>query len=142
MAASSLYLETKLIGHIFNAVSFTMPATLAVALTQNPPAKSDTGTLATGQELANSGAYARQTLNPSLTNWSPGTVDGITGNSGAITYPAATANWGWISGVAICDSATYNGGNMLIYGALQTPKLIGTGDQFKFQISDILVSIS
>lgn len=143
MAASSLFLETSLINHIFRGTSYTAPTVLGIALTQNLPSKNDTGSLSVGQEISNSStAYARQALNPSTSNWSPGTLDGITGNSGAITFPTATANWGWVSGVAICDSTTYGGGNMLIYGLLQTPKLIGAGDSFKFNISDLLLAIA
>lgn len=143
MAAFSSWAETQIINHIFRTASFTKPTTLAIALTQNVPAASDTGNLVVGQEIANAGSYARQTLNPADANWSPpANNNGITGNSGAITFPAATANWGWISGVAILDNIGYGSGDMIVYGALQTPKLIGNGDQFKFNISDILFQIS
>lgn len=142
MGALSDYAEGKIIDHIFRTNSFTKPTVLAVALCANVPVDADTGTLTVGQELANAGAYARQSLNPSDANWSPpNNGNGTTGNSGTITFPVATANWGWISGMAICDSATYGAGNSIVYGALQTPKLISTGDQYKFNISDILFSI-
>ena len=141
MGAMSRYLEQNVIMHLFRTSSYTKPTHLAIALCSNVPVVTDTGSLSVGGELANSGANARQTLDPADANWSPGTTDGITGNSGGITFTAATANWGWISGVAICDSTTYGGGNMLFYGALALPKLISSGDQFKLNISDILIQL-
>jgi hypothetical protein len=88
-------------------------------------------------EVANAGAYARVTLNPSDTNWEA-TQGGTTGNSSgaggatqnavAVTFAAPTANWGVIYGFVILDSATYGAGNPKIWGALGTPKTVNNGD--------------
>lgn len=84
-------------------------------------------------EVANAGAYARQTLNPADANWSApsagaGTGTGETKNAAAITFPAPTATWGLIFGFAIMDSPTYGAGNCLVYAALTTPKNVNNGD--------------
>ena len=90
-------------------------------------------------EVANAGAYARVTLNPSAANWAatnaaastanPSTgTSGTTSNNAAITYAAPTANWGVIYGIYQLDSATYGSGNPLIWGALSTPKTVNSGD--------------
>lgn len=94
-------------------------------------------------EVANAGAYARQSLNPLDANWTaPDGVGGVTANASAITYPAATADWGWIWGVAVMDSATYGAGNMYFHGALSTPKQILNSDQFKFDVSSLTFTLS
>lgn len=135
----SNYAESGVLGHLFLTASLTKPAALGIALCSNVPADTDLGTLAVGHEVANAGAYARQADNPADANWAFSYTNGsgtIT-NVGTITFPAATADWGWVSGVAICDSTTWNGGNFIIGGSLALPKLVSNGDQFKFNAGDI-----
>jgi hypothetical protein len=135
------YLERVFSSHIFGSGTFSKPATIAVALCSTVPNDASTG--ATIPELANSGSYARYTLNPSATNWlDPVATNGICTNLVALSYTKATADWGWISGVAICDSASYGAGNVLIWGTLTTPKLIGNGDTFSFGSGDISVTFA
>jgi hypothetical protein len=140
MGAMSDYLEGLLQSHVFGSGTYTKPSTLGIALCANVPIDSDV-TLS-GKELANTGSYARQALNPSATNWKdPVGTDGQVNNLVSVTFTAASADWGWVSGVAICDSTSYNGGHVLYYGALTLPKLISSGDQFKFNIADINLSL-
>lgn len=123
------YLENKLIDHLFRNRSFTNPATLYMALYTS--ATTDTG----GGTEVSGGSYARVALNPSDTNWlstqgtttgaSSGTT-GITSNNATITFPAPTGNWGTVTDVAICDTAS--GGNMLLHGALTASKTVNNGD--------------
>lgn len=134
----SQYAESGILGHLFLTASLSKPAAIGVALCANVPADADTGAL-TGKELANTGAYARQSVPAADANWAFSYTNGsgtIT-NVGTITFPVATADWGWVSGVALCDSTTFGGGNFIIGGSITTPKLIGNGDQFKFNAGDI-----
>lgn len=134
--------EFLLASHIFGSGTFAKPTVIAIAACNVVPVDSDTGAL-TGREVANSGAYARQTLNPSAVNWTdPVGVNGICYNLGTITFPVATASWGWVSGVAICDSATFGAGNHLIWGALTTSKLIDTNDQLIIAPSGIAITFA
>lgn len=138
MAFFSDYYESGVMAHLFQSLTLPKPGTLAVALCGSPPVDSDTGAL-TSKELANAGSYARQELAPLNANWTFAYVNGsgnIT-NASTITFPVATADWGWISGVAICDSGVYGAGKVVLGGALQVPKLIGNGDQFKMNPGDI-----
>lgn len=134
-------------GVTWTAVS-GMPALLNgyVALyTANP---SDTGG---GTEVA-TGSYARVLVAMTLANWagtqaaasttaSSGT-SGTTSNNGAITFPAPTANWGTITGMALYDQLT--GGNEVVWGALTTSKTVNNGDAapsfaaaaFSFQVDN------
>lgn len=48
--------------------------------------------------------------------------------SGTVAWPAATALWGTVTYVAILDAAT--DGNVILYGALNTPKVVDVSDTF------------
>lgn len=134
MSAMSDYLEWQLASHIFGSGTFTKPAVLGIALCSGFPSDAMTG--ATIPEMANAGAYARQTLNPSSVNWlDPIGADGTCYNNVQIDFPTATANWGLVSGVAIVTSATYGAGQMLVRGALTTPKVIDSGDALRIPVS-------
>lgn len=129
------YLEAKLIDHIFRTNSYTKPS-IAIGLTSN------IGTDSSFSEVASVGAYARQSLNPSDANWSHDdlTINAVYNNA-AITFPVATADWGYASGVIICDSATNGAGNALFYGSLAVPQLIQNTNQMVIPISGIQVRL-
>jgi hypothetical protein len=145
MSGMSNYLEGKLIDHIFRGSAFTMPSNLYIALMTTNAADTDTGTsisngTGTGVEVSSSSTgYARQAIAPTSGNWSAASASGITGNSNSLTYPQATANWGTIVGIAICDQSV--GGNMLFYGALSVNKVVNTGDTFQFTSGQLQVQI-
>lgn len=147
MAAMSDYLENKIIDWLFRGQTFTPPANLHFALLT-------TNTDDDGSPLVevSGGSYARVSVASTLANWagtqsagsttaSSGT-SGTTSNNGAITFPAPTANWGSVVGVAIYDAS--GAGNMLVYQALTTPKTVNNGDTapsfaagaFTFQIDN------
>lgn len=101
-----------------------------VALFTVAPTETGGGTEVTG------GSYARVAYTNSLANWagtqSAGSTTASTGTSGttsnnnAITFPAPTANWGSVVGIALMTLAT--GGSMHWYGDLTTPKTVNNGD--------------
>lgn len=142
MSAMSDFLEANLVNHLFRGVTYNPPTTLALALATAVLVDGNTGSLG-GNEVANTGAYARQALNPSATNWAdPSTTGGATGNSATVTYPTATANWGTVTDVAILDSATWGVGNLLFYGVLGTSKTVNNGDTFKFNLRGLTVTLA
>lgn len=131
------YLESGVLSHLFRTDTLPKPGAIGVALCGTAPADSDT--VLTGKELANAGAYARQVTGPSDATWSFTFTNGsgsVT-NVATITFPVATADWGWISGVALTNSGVYGAGAYLVGGSLAVPKLIGNGDQFKLNPGDI-----
>jgi hypothetical protein len=137
MAGSfSAYAESGVLSHLFRSDTLSKPSALGVALCGSPPSDSDTGAL-TGKELANAGSYARVARNPSDSNWlfTYTNGSGTVLNASAIDFGPATADWGWISGVAVCDSTSYGGGKFLVGGSLTVPKLIGNGDSFSIPAS-------
>lgn len=140
MAAFSDFAENKLIDWLFRGQALGItgasagagsgPTALYVGLLTSTPTDSTAGTEVSG------GSYARVTVNSSLANWagtqgagtttaSSGT-SGTTSNNNAITFPAPTANWGTVTGVAVYDAAS--GGNLLFYSALTASKTVNNGD--------------
>lgn len=131
MAAFTDYAENKIVDALFRGQPLNAPATWYVAL--HTTADNDAGTARV--EVAG-GSYARVPITATLANWAgtqgAGTTvastgsSGTTSNNGAITFAAPTANWGTVAGMGLYDALT--GGNEWVYGALQTPKTVNSGD--------------
>ena len=143
MAGLSDFAESGVLSHFFRTDTLAKPTVIAIALCANVPVDSDTGAL-TSREIANAGSYARQTLNPLDANWTYTQTNdsGVVANASTVTFPTATADWGWVSGVAITTSATYGAGNYIVGGALALPKLISNGDAIHFSAADISLYLS
>ncbi len=121
MSAMSDYLENELIKHIFRTGSFTKPTVLAVALFTAAPSDSGGGTEVAG------GSYARAQLNPLDANWNATSgTNGLTANTGDLSFPTPSANWGTITHFGIFDATS--GGNLLFHGALTQSKTVNNGD--------------
>lgn len=106
---------------------------LFVALFTAAPGETGGGTEVSG------GGYARVKSIPADANWTAITQvagKGRTDNAVDLVFPAPTANWGTITHMAIFSRAT--GGDMIMYGALTTPKTVNNGDPApKFAIGDL-----
>lgn len=129
-ASMSDYLENKLLDALLRGQSYTMPATVYVALETAAGNDAACGTEVSG------GSYARVAVTSSLANWagtqssgsttaSSGT-GGTTSNNAAITLPAPTANWGTVVGFCVMDASS--GGNMLFRASPGTSKTVNNGD--------------
>lgn len=70
-------------------------------------------------EPSTSAGYARVEL---TTLSEPAT--GVVTNSQAINFNESTASWGMITHFVIYDSPTVGSGNLLMYGALSTPRSV------------------
>lgn len=133
MPSLSNYAQSGLYNHFFRAATFGKPATIAIALVTNTPRENDTG--ASMAEVANANGYARVTNASGDTYWRhfiPGSGDNLV----EIAFPTATADWGYVSGVAILDSATHGAGNLLMQGPLPTPRDVKSGDVFRFIVGN------
>jgi hypothetical protein len=135
MGSFSDFLENELLDHVFKVGAYTAATNLFVVLLNTTPDDDDTGTVLSTAKEVSGGSYARVTCN----TWDAAS-GGATANTGAITFAEATADWGTVTHFAICDHAST--GNMLGWGALTTPKAIGTGDTASFAAGDLDVSIT
>ena len=137
MAAMSDFLEGEVIKHIFRTGSYTKPSTIYIALCTAAPSDSSTGSTITEPS---GGSYARVQVGPADGSWSAPGAGGLTDNVADITFATATANWGTITHVAICDAST--AGNLLFHGALTTSKAVNNGDTFKFNAGALDVTLA
>lgn len=127
--------ENSIVDWLMRGQALTPPTTLAhIALFTACPTDSTAGTEVTG------GSYARVNYAASLANWagtqgygtttaSSGT-SGTTSNNNAITFPAATADWGTVNCVGYMSAAS--GGTLIWYTALTTPRNITNGSTAAF----------
>ena len=143
MAGFTNYLEDKIINHLFGddtgasgADHYTAPTTWYAGLLTGAPSDSSAGTEVSG------GAYARQSVAWTL---STGGV-AQAANTAALTFPAATTNWGTATHCGIYDAAT--SGNLVAYETLTAadfstanPKTINSGDIFKIDAGNLKIQL-
>jgi hypothetical protein len=126
MASMTSFLQKSLLDHLLNIASYSAPAALYVSLHTASP--TDTGSH--GSEVGSGVGYARQSIAGQM-----GATDATTGisvNTGTLTAgPASTSDWGTISYLGIEDSGTIGAGNMVLWGAASTTKLVTVGINFQ-----------
>ncbi len=158
MTALSDYLESGLLHHVFRGQDFQKPDGISIALCSGVPSESDTGE--TIPELprdidGEDSGYRRYFLGaPDDTAggvasgnyyWLYSDADhnegsGLIKNNQTFLFNNALKDWGWVSGIAICDSGTVGSGNMLMYAELNNPRVIYQGDSVKFDSSTLQIS--
>lgn len=139
MSQASNYLEDQIIAHLYRTSTWSKPTVLAHALFTAAPGEAGGGT-----EVANSGSYARVTLNPLDANWAATSGgNGQTSNSSAITFSAPTGNWGTVTHLAQIDSVTWGAGNYWVYGTLTNSRIINNGDAApSFAAGALVISVA
>lgn len=135
MGSFNDFLENEILDQIFGAQAYTAPATLYIGLWTS--ALTDASTGSTAGEVSG-GSYARVAFTNNKTNWTTAS-GGALDNAVAITFAQATASWGTVSYVGICDAATV--GNMLGWAALTTAKAVGSGDTAQFAVGALDVTL-
>ena len=135
MSAMSTYLENALVNHVLRNTAYTTPGTSVYVglIKYYETDKMEAGTLTSKEDFG--GSYARV----QVTGWDAPS-DGATQNTGAITFPTATGDWGMVSGVIVSDHAS--AGNILLHGSLTTPRDVKNGDVFKFNAGDLDVTFA
>jgi hypothetical protein len=130
MAGFSDYLEDKVLEHVFGGNAYTAPGTLYVALYTVAPTDTGGGTEVSG------GAYVRQSGAFTVSGTNPTTAS----NTSAIEYPTATADYGTVVAVGIFDASS--SGNLLAYANLTSSKVVSSGDVFRFNASDLDITLA
>jgi hypothetical protein len=113
----SQYGMSHLIDHINGKTSFTMPATVAMALGTAAPTSTTTGIWGTAETTTYTG-YARQTLAGAVFNAATAATPSVSTNASTITFGTCTASTATFLGFLLTDNATINTGNALWYGTL------------------------
>lgn len=132
MAAKKQTLSTSILDAVLNNVSYANPNNFCALYTSAPTATVD------GTEVSTGGGslYARvaASFGPAAT--------GSCSNDSAITFAVAGASWGTVTHAAVCAAGTAAVFDILYFGALGTPKVVGLGDQLNFAIGALTVSES
>lgn len=128
MSQMSNYLENALVNGTIRGTTYTAPTTVYVALYTTDPTDADSGSEVSG------GSYARQ----AVTFGAPS--NGVSTNSGAVTFPTATASWGTITHVGVRDASS--AGNLLYYAPLTVSKTIASGDIFTISTGNLSVTLA
>lgn len=84
----------------------------------------------TGAELdePTGGSYLRLAIPNNTSSWHEQDF-GRMANTGELSFPTATADWGRIRSWALCDASA--DGNILFYGQFKAAKNVKDGDTFK-----------
>lgn len=124
------YLEKKLLDHVLRVAAFTQPAALHLGLFTVTPSDTGGGTEVTG------GSYARVNVSASF-----GAAAGATAtssNSGAITFPTPTADWGTVVAWGIFDAST--AGNLLYWGPISNSQPANNGNTISFPAATLQIT--
>lgn len=130
------YFEDKIIGYIFGNRAYSLPATYYVGLWTATLSDSSTGSTA-GEPSG--GSYARVSVTNNSSNFDLPSA-GATQNTNLIAFPMATASWGTVTYVGLCDAST--GGNLIAYASLTTSVAVSTYDTVLFQPGDLDITIT
>ncbi len=126
---TSNYAGNLILDRILSLGALTPPATWYVALYTAAPTPSTGGTEVVG------GSYARVALTNNLANF-PAAAAKAKSNGIAATFVQATALWGSVVAVGLCDALTV--GNIWIYAPLTVPRTVNNGDTPSFAIGQLL----
>lgn len=136
MAGFSDYFEDYVLGHLFGDTTFSLPATYYIGLWTSTLSEASTGSTA-GEPSG--GSYARAAVTNNTSNFDTPS-GGATANTNLITFPMATAAWGTITDVGICDAAS--AGNLIAYAALTSPVVVSQYDTVLFQPGDLDITLT
>ena len=153
MTALSDYLESGLLHHIFRGQDFNKPSGVTIALCSGVPSESDTEWPAAidgvdtgykryvlGRPNDSSGGTASGDFYWTYNIDDHNAGSGLIKNSSTLIFSNALVDWGWVSGIAVCDSGEIGSGNMLMYTELNNPRIIYKGDSVKFDSSTLQIS--
>jgi len=99
---------------------------------------SDSSTGSTAGEPSG-GSYARVSVTNNSSNFDAAS-GGATANTNLITFPMATASWGTVTYVGICDAST--GGNLIAYADLGTSISVAQYDTVIFKPGDLDITLT
>lgn len=91
--------------------------------------------------FAPSGGNLFQSGVPTKSNYQDYEGNGFIRNKNQIVFSTALTEWGWISGIAIVDDNTVGSGNLLMYSKLANPRYVFLGDNIRFDVNSLEISL-
>ncbi len=99
-----------------------------------------TDSLGTAGEVADTGTgYARVPIGGAGPLLFTQSTAAMSKASDVVLWPTAEASWGIVTYVAAMTAA--NGGNIVVYGALQAPKTVDAGDTFRVPLDSLVLAM-
>ena len=142
------YLESGVINFLLrsNSNSFSAPGNLSIALCSGVPQDHQTGStipeIASGLNGVSNGYKRHNFGSPANSDWKHVNSSGYTHNLAQLSFPSCVvANWGAISGVALCDKSGIQTGQVLFYGKLATAPEVSIGDTLRINIGDLDITL-
>lgn len=137
MSAASDFLEKAILDHVLGNATYTQPTDLYLGLftntSGNASANLEAGVLT---DEVSGGDYGREII----TFDEAVSPDGSADSAATVTFPAASANWGEVTHVAVTDASS--AGNVLFYGTVTTPKTIESGDTFQVSSGNLTITLA
>jgi hypothetical protein len=132
------YVDNALLQLLFNNTAFTALSNVYLALSTTTPSQTKGSTTPYWNFTEPSGnGYARVTIAATTANF-PAPTTGSTYNNISVSFPQATGSQGTVTYFGLFDAAT--GGNLLGYGALNTPQTIVSGNVLTFAVNQLTMS--
>jgi hypothetical protein len=126
--------ETRILDHIVGKTSYTMPATVYLALFTTAVNDAGGGTECTG------GSYARKLTAGS--DWVAASA-GASSNATVITFVTPTGSWGTATHFAIMASVSgTTAADYIGWSDLTTSQAIGTGNTVSFAIGALTLTLT
>ena len=134
MAQATNYMETEVLSGLLNGTAIQLSAAKPyIALLTSAPDENGVATEVAG------GGYARVQIGGTGQGNFSNNGEGVAVNDAEFRWNDCTTDWGTITHVGLFDEAT--NGQMLIYGTLQQPIVLETGDIFKVPANGFTISI-
>lgn len=128
---NTTHFMNRVMGNLFRSqMSPALPTAYYLGLSTTEPNLGGTGI----SEPSAGAGYTRKQIT-SFTE----PANGVVKNASSIAFDSALASWGTIPYYCIFDAAT--GGNLLMWGALATPKTVSTGDVLVFATNDLTITL-
>ena len=124
----SNYLANKLISATVRNITLPVITDVYLALYTTDPTKDNKG------DEVEAESYNRQKITFNVP------VNGVTANANRVDWNTATSDWGNVGWISIMDSAS--GGSMLYFKALDNPKQVLSGDQFKIDAGKLNLTLT
>lgn len=125
----SVYQANRVLNKLLRGEDYVVPSAYWVGLFK---ASNDialrANTVASADEVTALGYVRKKIRDDALVTFTASTA-AMSQLSGAVAWEAAAAAWGTVTFSAIMDAPT--GGNVILYGALATPKPVDSGDVFR-----------
>ena len=124
----SNYLANKLISATVRNITLPVITDVYLALYTTDPTKDNKG------DEVEAESYNRQKITFNVP------VNGVTANANQVDWNTATSNWGNVGWISIMDAPS--GGSMLYFKALDNPKQVLSGDQFKIDAGKLNLTLT